>query len=329
MKFASPKKKLSKKQIILIVIVAILLIVLAVGGITAAHYMGLINHVNEIEMVDPGDEDFETDPNASGEVLDPNKIKWDMSGPLGDEHLLNILLVGQDRREGQGRQRSDVMILCSINLEKKDISLISFMRDLYVQIPGYSDNRLNAAYVFGGFPLLKETLYKNFGVTIDGCVEVDFEGFKKSIDAIGGVDVTLSKEEANAVGVEYTGQAVHLNGEKALYYARLRKLDSDFNRTDRQKKILMSAAQKLRKSSVKDLISLVNIILPSLTTDIPTTKIYSLVAKAAPIAATAEIATFTVPSDGTYRNAVIRGMMVLVPELDKVKKVLKEEYMPF
>ena len=64
------------------------------------------------------------------------------------------------------------MIVASINLETKSVSLISFMRDLYVQIPGYSDNRLNAAYVFGGFPLLKDTLYKNFGITIDGSFDV-------------------------------------------------------------------------------------------------------------------------------------------------------------
>ena len=158
----------------MLVILVLLLAVFIVGAATVTHYINLINHVNDIDTVDPDNEFFDTDSNTEGEVVDPNKVTWDLSGPLGDEHLLNLLLVGQDKRPGEGRQRSDVMIVASINLETKAVSLISFMRDLYVQIPGYSDNRLNAAYVFGGFPLLKETLYENFGITIDGCFEVDF-----------------------------------------------------------------------------------------------------------------------------------------------------------
>ena len=91
--------------------------------------------------------------------LAPEEVDWSEIEPFLDDDLLNILLVGQDRREGEGRQRSDSMILCSINPATKQISMISFLRDLYVQIPGgYSDNRLNAAYVFGGFPLLMDCL---------------------------------------------------------------------------------------------------------------------------------------------------------------------------
>lgn len=324
------KKKMSKKKAVLLVILVLLLAVFIVGAATVTHYINLINHVNDIDTVDPDKEFFDTDSNTDGEVVDPNKVTWDLSGPLGDEHLLNLLLVGQDKRPGEGRQRSDVMIVASINLETKSVSLISFMRDLYVQIPGYSDNRLNAAYVFGGFPLLKDTLYKNFGITIDGCFEVDFNGFIKSIDKIGGVDIVLSRAEANAIGVAYKGdEPTHLNGEKALSYARLRKIDSDFGRTDRQKKILLSAANKLKSCSVKELISLVNEVLPAITTDMSTTQIYSLVAKAAPLVASSEIKTFTVPGSGTYKNVVIRGMQVLLPDLEAVKKMLRESYMPF
>lgn len=84
------------------------------------------------------------------------------------------------------------MILCSINLETGETSLISFLRDLYVQIPGgYSDNRLNATYAFGGFDLLDATLTENFGVSIDGNFEVDFTGFEAIIDMVGGIDIEL------------------------------------------------------------------------------------------------------------------------------------------
>lgn len=85
--------------------------------------------------------------------MDSNEILWAPVEPLKDEQLINLMLVGQDRRKGEGRQRSDTMILCSINPKTNQVSLISFMRDLYVQIPGgYSDNRLNAALLFWGVP---------------------------------------------------------------------------------------------------------------------------------------------------------------------------------
>ena len=98
------------------------------------------------------------DEEPGGEKLAPDDVKWTSGLPrLNDDPLINIMLVGQDRREGQGRQRSDTMTLCSINTDTKQISLISFMRDLYVQIPGgYSDNRLNSTNAFGGFPLLND-----------------------------------------------------------------------------------------------------------------------------------------------------------------------------
>ena len=95
-------------------------------------------------------------------------------------NIKSILLIGQDKREGQSRQRSDSMILATLDKDQKTISLTSFMRDLYVAIPGYSSTRINAAYAYGGMDLLDETLTQNFGVEIDGNVEVDFEVFPGS-----------------------------------------------------------------------------------------------------------------------------------------------------
>lgn len=148
-----------------------------------------------VDIIPPEQEDFETDTsNEPQDIIElkPEEVDWSEIKPFMNDDLLNILLVGQDRREGQGRQRSDFMILCSINLDTKQISMISFLQDLYVQIPGgYSDNRLDAAYVFAGFPLLMNTLHTNFGVSIDGCFEVNFFGFQSVIDILGGVDITL------------------------------------------------------------------------------------------------------------------------------------------
>ena len=99
---------------------------------------------------------------------------------------INILLVGQDKREGEQGNRSDSMILCTFNPGAGKLYMTSFLRDLYVPIPGHGRNRINAAYAFGGIKLLQRTLEENFDLEIDGCVEVDFGQFAEIIDALGG-----------------------------------------------------------------------------------------------------------------------------------------------
>ena len=109
--------------------------------------------------------------------LDADSIDWGNADiqVMEDEDVSNLLLIGQDRREGQDRQRSDSIIICSVNKEKGKIVLTSIMRDLYVPIPGYKDNRINAAYQFGGMELLDEVIEENLGIHIDGNIEVDFD----------------------------------------------------------------------------------------------------------------------------------------------------------
>lgn len=107
-------------------------------------------------------------------------------------NIKSILLIGQDKREGESRQRSDSMILATLDKDQGTVSLTSFMRDLYVAIPGYSTTRINAAYAYGGMDLLDQTLEENFGVKIDGNVEVDFEVFQVLVDKVGGIDLELT-----------------------------------------------------------------------------------------------------------------------------------------
>ena len=120
----------------------------------------------------------------------------------------NILLIGSDSRGEDGKdygQRSDSMILASIQPSNNRIALVSFMRDMYVSIPDYGMNRLNTAYSFGGVELLEETLMKNFDVGFDNYVVIDFDGFIKSIASVGGLEIELTEEEA-----------AYMNNEKAI-----------------------------------------------------------------------------------------------------------------
>ena len=145
---------MKKRRIVALACTAavLLLAVSAFGYIQSK--LDKINKVSDtVDIIPPEQEDFETDTsNEPKDIIElkPEEVDWSEIEPFLDDDLLNILLVGQDRREGEGRQRSDSMILCSINPDTKQISMISFLRDLYVQIPGgYSDNRLNAAYLNG------------------------------------------------------------------------------------------------------------------------------------------------------------------------------------
>lgn len=325
-----------KKFIIVGVVLFFLLALLGSGLFVVKHYLGKINRVDDSKVeniIPPENEDFEVDSSPSGsnveDTMDPDDVQWDDVKAFQDDHLINILLVGQDRWKGQGRQRSDTMILCSINPETKQISLISFLRDLYVQIPnGYRDNRLNATYAFGGFPLLNQTIQKNFGITIDGNFEVDFEGFKQVIDVLGGVDIELTSAEAKYLGNWATVGWNHFDGKQALEYARIRKIDSDFNRTARQRTILETVFKNIKQLSFTESMSLLDTILPCLTTNMTDTEILSLATKLFPIMSSVELKSFSVPSKGSYTSARIRGMAVLIPDLEVIRKQLQNEYLP-
>lgn len=267
---------------------------------------------------------------ATENTLNPEDVEWngDDFKALNNDGLVNILLIGQDKREGESGQRSDAMILCSFNPETNKLSMISFLRDLYVQIPGYEDNRLNAAYAYGGFELLKETFNLNFGISVDGCLESDFEGFKKIIDTVGGVEIELTAEEAEIVGNSASEGLCTLNGEQALTYARIRKIDSDFQRTARQRKIMGAVFEKAKTYSLTELAVFFSEILPLMATDMTENKIMTLALSLASSFSEIEISSYIVPAEGTYKNAMIKGMAVLVPNLYEIKKLIFEDYLP-
>ena len=339
-----------KKKALIIVLVVVSLIIFGIGGwhcvkrIVEKKFMDPITrtYIDKIEVVPPEEEDFETDDyNEEYEEVDPGSIEWGEVSDFNDEELINILLVGQDRRQGQGRQRSDTMILCSINPETKEISLISFLRDLYVQYPGgYSNNRLNAAYAFGGFPLLDETIESNFGITIDYNLEVDFNGFIEIFDYIGGIDVNLTQAEADYLESwwgkkndpdwgPFKEGVNHLDGEEALCYARIRKIDSDFGRTTRQRTVLQLAFAKIKDSSLNDLLNMTQTLLPYITTDMTNDDIWDLLFEIAPIISSVKMNSYSVPDNGDYSYANVNGMSVILPNMELIRNKLQNKYLPY
>ena len=238
----------------------------------------------------------------------------------------NVLLIGCDKSDGTS-QRSDSMMLVTIDREHQKIKFTSFMRDLWVSIPGYDNGRLNAAYSYGGAELLLKTISNNFGVTIDNYVMVDFEMFEKLIDGIGGVRVDITEDEADFIN-ETSHAKVHsgeniLNGDYALIYCRIRYLDSDFNRTMRQRKVMNSILKKTISQNPLKTLSVMSDILPLITTDISPMK---LTFKAFSSFSFLKYGNdqFRLPIDDGYSNEIIDEQDVLVPDIDANKEALRK-----
>lgn len=264
------------------------------------------------------------DPNPTQPSLPDHSIPTDPTEPstqptepapqIYGDHLVNILLVGQDRREGQGRQRSDTMILVSFNKSDSTITLTSFMRDMYVQIPGYKPNRLNAAYAFGGMKLLYETMELNFGVKIDGMVEVDFSGFTTIIQRLGGVTVMLNEAEAKYLNDLYEAKFLdspvvvgqnRLDAKQAQVYVQLREIDSDYHRTERQREVISSLIQDYKDQPLDQMLVLLEDLLPYVTTDLSNTQILGYAMDLFPMLTSSQINTLRLPLNGTYQSGLV------------------------
>ena len=349
------KKKTTDKirfnKRIFLTVLCVVLAVILVGLISVTAYMeklmGLIGREPNDSTLSPSEyEDFFThptetmDPSKPIETIDPGDVEWETyPDPVEDDkNIINIMLIGQDRRPGDKRANSDVMILCSFNRTTKELTLVSFMRDMYVPIPGYFDYKMNAAYLLGGMKTLNACLESNFGVYVDGNVEVDFNGFIGLIDLVGGIEMELTQAEAdylnNERGLQDTSGSYdwkltsgknYLSGGQALAYARIRKVGhGDFDRTERQRKVIAALVDKCRSMNFSQLKTLMEEALPLLTTDMTNREILSYIVTVLPSLSNMQIKTLRLPADGTYRYAWVKDMSVLLPDLEACRKILKE-----
>ena len=325
------EKKKSKALIVSIVVASVILVLVILALAVLGYVYFRLNSIKRIPTVQTSsvEENFERDSigDNSVEVLKPEDVTWsrEESGADSDEWLLsnpnciNILLIGIDGRGYSGR--SDTMILCTYDREKKTATMTSFLRDLYVQIPGYSDNRLNAAYAFGGIELLDAAMETNFGIRVDGHVMVDFDTFPQVIDALGGVDITLTQAESDYLSLSGAGE-YHMDGELAMLYARIRYIDSDFGRTNRQRTLLNSLFERFKKLSWGEIAGAANQVLDLVYTDMDAGTILSYGSE---VMGLQEIRQMHVPEDGEYNDAYINEMMVLVPDLEQIHDRLGRE----
>lgn len=250
---------------------------------------------------------------------------------IHDPNITNILLIGQDRDPGQkAEMRSDAMIICSINEKTKDITLCSLMRDMYVPVPGYGYGMINHTYMIGGFDLLKDTIEENFGIPIGGYVEVDFNRFMNLIDLLGGVNVVITTEETEYMNSHHKNWHLisgtnSLNAEQALEYCRIRKnIGGDWGRTDRQRKVIMSAFNQLKSSGPKTMLNFAHDAMPSLTTNISNTKLIKYAYALASYSMDSE-RSYRIPKEGLYTQEVREETLhVLIPDIKANAKEIQK-----
>ncbi len=272
-----------------------------------------------------------------------NVVESVVNEPVMEEDVVNILLIGNDSRQNGTDGRSDAMILLSVSNRTKTIYMTSLLRDMYVEIPGYQNNRLNAAYSYGGAELLMQTVEENFDIPVNRYVSVNFEAFAGLVDAVGGIELELTREEIEYVNgylVEYnmltdrpqgtdnmdsdTAGLIHLNGPQALAYSRNRYLGTDFGRTERQRKVLTAMIQKLPSVLLTNGGAVLEELLPNLTTNLTQQECLRLSLMAGKVL-TYDLQSDSIPQKGTYQNATIRDMSVLEVDFDANIQYLKEK----
>lgn len=314
-------------------VLAVVLAVLVMAAISCAVFVyAELSQVNEPEPVSETATEAAEGEAAAADIKYESKV-----APV--KGITNILLIGQDRRPGEDRARSDSIILCSMNEQTSQITMVSLMRDMYIPIPGYGSNRINASYAFGGMPLLDQTIEDNFGIHIDGNVEVDFEGFMSLIDKMGGVEIELSAEEAEYLNTNNTGLINGvtterwnltpglnlLNQQEALAYARTRFIgNSDWERTDRQRNVLSAMTQKLKSLDPISQASFIHSSLSCITTDLGVTDMLGYAFTVVSTGMSLAPDSYRLPVDGTYTSESIEGMSVLVPDTAANSEYLKQ-----
>ena len=349
-----------KAIVAVIVVIAVILLLVLSAYLVFNHFYSKLNYssgtLTESERADAIASFVEDEPAEAptGDDIDKESLDdlqksiQDQLSAMGgsvitDKDVINILLIGSDARTRTEKARSDVMILASLNKRTHKIILTSFMRDIYTYIPDYGYNRLNAPYAIAGADYLIETLEADFGVDINNYAAVNFFDFANIIDAVGGVDLSLTNAEVDfingqadtgeqaklgvgtgAIHLDYspTGQ-YHLNGTQALAHCRNRSsAGSDYDRTERQRTVINAIIEKTKNLSLSELSDLADTLLPMVTTDLTQADCLSLLLNATEYLNYDRV-SLRIP-DVQYSGTMINGMSVISIDFPANAKVLQD-----
>ena len=343
------KKKKTGVALGIIFVVFIIIITVIVG--LFFHYTGMLDRTKDTKInsgkapINSSELTSEADTFDAKEKEDELKAQLQkQSSKISSEDVTNILLIGEDIRdtEEESRGNTDVMMIISINTKNKTITMTSLMRDMYIYMAQFDEgNRLNSAYWHGGCEYLEQCIEDYFGIQIDRYARVNFYSFIDIVETVGGIDMEVSKAEAegmkkpmaeqnkylkNKKGTDYISDDIfagksdedkvklHLNGNQALAFARLRYVgNSDYERTERQRRVISEIITEAKKLNLVQLDKLLNKVLPEINTDLTDGEIANLLLNAFDYM-NYDIQQLRIPADGYFTNEVIYSMDVLNPD---------------
>lgn len=310
---------LMKRKPLIITISIVAAVLLIFGGI----YFYTSSMLNKIKKV---------------QIPQKNEDLGISSEPSEAKGVVNIVFFGLDRRNPDQASRSDSIMVVSIDNENKKVKVTSLMRDMYVPIPGKESNRINAAYAYGGPVLGIKTINTNFNLDIKNYVAVDFFGLEKLIDKVGGVQINVSAAEAKVLN-SYLGELNNLNGDttsnvkaglqtlngrQAVAYSRIRYVGhADYERTERQRRVLNELFKKIKAQGTVKIPGIISQLLPYVETSLTNSEILDYTLECMKFN-TNSIDQYRLPVDGSFKSESIRGMSVLVPDMEKNKSLLHE-----
>lgn len=249
------------------------------------------------------------------------------------EGQVNVLLLGSDVRPNDGGFRTDVIVWVSLNPKGEFVSAISFPRDLFVDIPGQGENRINTVFPRGGFDLLADTFEVNFGIRPDHYIMVDFNGFTTVINNLGGIDVQAAQNlsDSCATWVNPSGWCsvgpgtVHMNGDLALWYARSRYSTNDIDRARRAQEVIEAIFRRLMSLDVIPRVpELFNAYTTYVQTDIVLGDVLAMMPLASKINENNDIRNYVVGYDHAYDWVTLQGAQVLVPDYEAIQNLMIE-----
>ena len=344
----APKRPKRKKSGWHVAAFVLLVLLLAEAGLLGATYQalkenGIIDNLpivmgpqNTASITLPTDmqpapnspgSDANNKPDESIPDVNTGKTPIYKKDPI-DPDVINVLVLGLDSRIPGGNGRSDLNMIISINKKNNTVKLASLLRDTLVPVEGHDWNRLNTAYLFGGPGLSINTVNHVYKMDIQRYVKLDFFAISDIIDAVGGVDIDLTQAEADwmrSQGIHITkGAGVkHLDGAKALEYARIRKIDTDFQRTQRQRNVMAAALKNIRGMGPVMAVNLMMKLLPQVKTNISSTEIISI-ATGVISAKGNELGQISIPIKSAFSFKTYKGMSIISVDFDKNAAALRK-----
>lgn len=316
------------------IVAIVLVVVLALGLVAYGYFHSKYRLMNisdgkfagtEVSAEGDSQDELENEELQSREIEEKQAIE--ATGEIEeDKAVFNILLLGTDDRTTQfnDNARGDTCILLSINRETNQVHLVSFERAIGVKIPsGEYEGQwdwLTHMFWYGGPYLMTRQIRENFKVDVTKYIRVNIRTFMELVDSVGGVDIDMTEAECNNInhpegtftagnikGMHVENEVQqdlvpginHLNGATAMCYARLRAIDDDWHRVERQRKVILAAVENLKKLSVTELDKLLNNVLPLVQTNLTEGDIASLIPEAATFV-NMDYDTTTFPLKHTY-----------------------------